>query len=75
MPSIAPLLEDYEVAGWTQQAETVGGDFHDWFVQTDGRLALVVGDADGTLLDAARRGGAACGGEIARGVSALRELF
>jgi sigma-B regulation protein RsbU (phosphoserine phosphatase) len=53
LPSITPLLDNYEVAGWTQQAETVGGDFHDWSVLADGRLAVAVGDADGTLLDAA----------------------
>src|SRR5207247_8122474 len=53
LPSIAPLLDDYEVAGWTQQADHVGGDYHDWSVLADGRLALTVGDADGTLLDAA----------------------
>jgi phosphoserine phosphatase RsbU/P len=53
LPSIVPLLDDYEVAGWTQQAEEVGGDFHDWSVLTDGRLSLTVGDSEGELLAAA----------------------
>jgi sigma-B regulation protein RsbU (phosphoserine phosphatase) len=53
LPSIAPLLDDYEVAGWTQQAAGVGGDFHDWSVLPDGRLALAVGDAEGSGCEAA----------------------
>jgi serine phosphatase RsbU (regulator of sigma subunit) len=53
LPSVAPLIDDYEIAAWTQQADEVGGDFHDWIVLADGRLALTVGDADGVLLEAA----------------------
>src|SRR2546427_2094462 len=40
LPSIAPLIDDYEFSGWTQQAGSVGGDFHDWSVVSDGRVAL-----------------------------------
>jgi sigma-B regulation protein RsbU (phosphoserine phosphatase) len=53
LPSVAPLLEQYDVAGWTRQADGVGGDFHDWSVLPDGRLALTVGDAAGRLLEGA----------------------
>jgi sigma-B regulation protein RsbU (phosphoserine phosphatase) len=53
LPSIAPLVDGYEIAGWTQQADSVGGDFHDWSVLTDGRVSLAVGDADGELLEGA----------------------
>jgi sigma-B regulation protein RsbU (phosphoserine phosphatase) len=53
LPSVTPLIEDYEIAGWTEQADDVGGDFHDWSVLADGRLALAVGDAEGTLLSSA----------------------
>jgi serine phosphatase RsbU (regulator of sigma subunit) len=53
LPSIAPLVDGYEIAGWTQPAEEVGGDFHDWSVLDDGRVSLAVGDADGALLEAA----------------------
>ena len=53
LPSVAPLVDDYEVAGWTRPAGEVGGDFHDWSVLPDGRLALAVGDAEGRLLGAA----------------------
>jgi serine phosphatase RsbU (regulator of sigma subunit) len=52
LPSVAPLADGFEVAGWTAQAAGVGGDFHDWSVLPDGRLAVVVGDAQGTLLEA-----------------------
>ena len=51
LPSVKPLAIGYEVAGWTCQAAGVGGDFHDWSVLPDGRLAVVVGDAQGTLLE------------------------
>jgi sigma-B regulation protein RsbU (phosphoserine phosphatase) len=53
LPSIAPLIDDYEFSAWTQQAGSVGGDFHDWSVVSDGRVALTVGDADGELFAAA----------------------
>ena len=31
LPTISPLLDGWDVAGWTAQAEGVGGAFHDWF--------------------------------------------
>ena len=53
LPSVQPLIDDLEIAGWTEQADDVGGDFHDWTVLPDGRLALAVGDADGSHVAAA----------------------
>jgi len=53
LPSVAPLIEGYEVAGWTRHAREIGGTFHDWSVLPDGRLALAVGDAAGQLAEAA----------------------
>jgi serine phosphatase RsbU (regulator of sigma subunit) len=44
IPSIPPLVDDWDLAGWTAQAESVGGDFHDWFTLPDGRVAFAVGD-------------------------------
>jgi serine phosphatase RsbU (regulator of sigma subunit) len=52
LPSVVPLLSEFEVSGWTQQATGVGGDFHDWTVLPDGRLSLAVGDAQGAPLQA-----------------------
>lgn len=45
LPSVAPLLDCWDVAGWTAQAEALGGDFHDWFCLPDGLLAVAVGHA------------------------------
>jgi phosphoserine phosphatase RsbU/P len=52
LPSVTPLIEQFEVAGWTHQASGLGGDFHDWNVLPDGRLALAVADAQGRLVEA-----------------------
>ncbi len=52
MPRIKPLLSGWQVAGWTAQADSLGGDFHDWFVLPDGRLAVAVGDAQGKMFEA-----------------------
>jgi len=53
LPSITPLIDDYEFSAWTQQSGSVGGDFHDWSVLSDGCVALTVGDAEGELFEAA----------------------
>jgi len=53
LPTVMPLLDEYEVAGWTQPAGVIGGAFHDWTVLADGRLALAVAAADGSPLEAA----------------------
>ena len=53
LPSISPLLDGWELAGWTRQAESVGGDFFDWFGLPDGLLAVAVGDALERGLEAA----------------------
>jgi sigma-B regulation protein RsbU (phosphoserine phosphatase) len=53
LPGVAPLVEGYDVAGWTQHAKEIGGTFHDWSVLPDGRLALAVGAATGQLSEAA----------------------
>lgn len=45
LPTIAPLLDGWDVAGWTAQAGGVGGAFHDWFCLPRGLLAVAVGKA------------------------------
>ena len=45
LPTIAPLLDGWDLAGWTAQAGSVGGAFHDWFCLPDGLLAAAVGRA------------------------------
>jgi serine phosphatase RsbU (regulator of sigma subunit) len=53
LPRIKPLLPKWQVAAWTKQGDTLGGDFHDWFVLPDGSLAVTVGDAEGKMFEAA----------------------
>ena len=45
LPTIPPLLDGWDLAGWTAQAEAVGGDFLDWFCLPEGLVAVAVGDA------------------------------
>ena len=52
LPSVTPLLDDFEIAGWTSPADGIGGDFYDWSVLADGRLSIALGDAQGKLIEA-----------------------
>jgi serine phosphatase RsbU (regulator of sigma subunit) len=52
LPKTAPLVEGWQAAGWTSQADGIGGDFYDWTMHDDGRLAIAVGDAHGAMLQA-----------------------
>ncbi len=45
LPRIAPLLDEWELAGWNEQKYGLGGDFFDWSVLPDGQVALMLGDA------------------------------
>jgi phosphoserine phosphatase RsbU/P len=45
LPVVAPLLDGWELAGWTDQSQPVGGDFYDWFCLPNGLLAVGVGHA------------------------------
>ncbi len=45
LPTLAPLLDGWELAGGTSQAGGVGGAFHDWFCLPQGLLAVTVGKA------------------------------
>jgi serine phosphatase RsbU (regulator of sigma subunit) len=53
LPSIAPMLDGWDVAGWTYQAQGAGGAFHDWFCLPDGLLAVAVGRTQGEGVAAA----------------------
>ncbi len=46
LPTIAPLLDGWDVAGSTAQADSLGGSLHDWFCLPDGLLAVAVGRAE-----------------------------
>jgi serine phosphatase RsbU (regulator of sigma subunit) len=45
LPTISPLLDGWQLSGWTEQSDSLGGDFHDWFCLPDGLLATAVGHA------------------------------
>ncbi len=53
LPAVAPMLDGWDVAGCTAQAENVGGAFHDWFCLPDGLLAVAAGRAEGGSIAAA----------------------
>jgi len=53
LPTIPPLLDGWDVAGWTAQAQSVGGDFFDWFGLPDGLVAAAVGDVLNQGIEAA----------------------
>ena len=53
LPTIPPLLDGWDVAGWTAQAQSVGGDFFDWFALPDGLVAAAVGDVLNQGIEAA----------------------
>jgi sigma-B regulation protein RsbU (phosphoserine phosphatase) len=46
-PSSAPLLDGYDIAGWSLPEGAAGGDFFDFHDLEDGRLAVVAGDVTG----------------------------
>jgi serine phosphatase RsbU (regulator of sigma subunit) len=47
IPDQPPELNDFEIAGWNQPADQTGGDYFDWQVLPDGRVAISVADATG----------------------------
>jgi phosphoserine phosphatase RsbU/P len=44
MPTLAPLLDGWQTAGWAAQADRLGGGFFDWFCLPKGILAVALGD-------------------------------
>ncbi|MCG8586982.1 MAG: SpoIIE family protein phosphatase, partial [Pirellulales bacterium] len=53
LPTVAPMIDGWEVAGWTADDDGVGTSFHDWFATADGSLAVAAGQAEQGGLDAA----------------------
>ncbi len=47
LPSFTPLLEELEVAGWSSHRRQLSGNFHDWLLREDGRVAVMVGQVVG----------------------------
>ncbi len=52
LPAVTPMVDELDMAGWTGQKDALGGDFYDWTILNDGRIAITVGDAEGKSLEA-----------------------
>ncbi len=47
MPSVAPTLERFDIAGMARPAQQTGGDYYDWQPTADGRLIVALADVTG----------------------------
>src|SRR5215208_257476 len=61
LPEEVPTLEGWQINPYYQPAREVGGDFYDFHLLSDGRLAVVVGDATGKGVPAALVMSTTCG--------------
>jgi len=52
-PQSYPRVAGVDLAGYCRPAQAVGGDYYDFFVLNDGRLALALGDISGKGISAA----------------------
>lgn len=69
LSQVAPVVDGWDIGGWTCQAAPLGGALHEWRMLPDGRLALAVADCrdgglSGALVAASLRG--ALRGELER---------
>ena len=53
LPKAAPVMAGWQLAAYWQPARAVSGDFYDFIVFPDGRLAIVVADVSGKGVPAA----------------------
>ena len=47
LPDAPPDIEGYDIAGASEPAQTVGGDYYDFIAMEDGRCAVCLGDVSG----------------------------
>jgi serine phosphatase RsbU (regulator of sigma subunit) len=47
LPTSAPEIEGFEIAGWNLPADQTGGDYYDWQVLPGGKLFVALGDVTG----------------------------
>lgn len=45
LPSLSPMLDGWQLAGWASQARGIGGAFYDWFCRPAGLVAFSLGQA------------------------------
>ena len=53
LPSGAPEIPGFDLAGYNAPCRTVGGDYYDFLTYPDGRVALFIGDVSGKGMGAA----------------------
>jgi serine phosphatase RsbU (regulator of sigma subunit) len=53
LPSQAPKIAGFELAGYNAPCQTVGGDYYDFLTYPDGCVAVLLGDVSGKGLGAA----------------------
>jgi serine phosphatase RsbU (regulator of sigma subunit) len=53
LPTTPPQIDGWQLAGWTEQADDLGGDFFDWFSRSDDTTVVTLGDATGRGLPGA----------------------
>ena len=53
LPSKAPKVQQFDLAGYNEPCRTVGGDYFDYFMTAEGKLALIVADVAGKGMPAA----------------------
>ena len=47
LPIVPPPIAGFDVAGWSRPADQTGGDYYDWQLLPDGRVAIVLADVTG----------------------------
>jgi serine phosphatase RsbU (regulator of sigma subunit) len=52
-PRVPPLVDGWQVAGRHGRADRVGGQMYDWCILPDGQIAVAVGQAEGSSVEAA----------------------
>lgn len=53
LPTTFPVVENFDLAGWSRPARHVGGDFYDLMRTREGRIGAVLADVSGKGLPAA----------------------
>ena len=53
LPTIKPLVDGWDVAGWSATDDELASGFYDWFVPPDGSLAIALGTCEGLRVESA----------------------
>lgn len=53
LPTVVPMVDGYELIGWSRSARLVGGDYYNFLPMPEGKLGVVVADVSGKGMPAA----------------------